>query len=118
MANMEVKMIEKLILAWVKNKLEKLIVELVYQQELVQGAKKGVQKLEAVESRVWGMAEDLIIKAIRKDLPFIPNHIENVIDGSLEDIALWALNKTRETFNLKKFINDVVIEGKKATNKM
>ena len=99
---------------FILGKLKEFITKEVYQKEIVLNGSKGIDKLDAVLDGVWDKFQVFIEKGKHSDNKYIPNFIEEPVQEITEDLFQVVKN----TFDLRKLIEDIVAQGKKETGKM
>ena len=99
---------------FILGKLKEFITKEVYQKEIVLNGSKGIDKLDAVLDGVWDKFQVFIEKGKHSDNKYIPNFIEEPVQEITEDLFQVVKN----TFDLRKLIEDIVEQGKKETGKM
>jgi len=82
----------------------------VLEKEIVFGAKKGIEKLEAVKNNFFGKFKDFIKKAQEINNPYIPDDIERFT----EDLLLKGAETLEKTVNIDEIIHKIVGEEKTA----
>ena len=99
---------------FIVGKLKEFITKEVYQKEIVLNGSKGIDKLDAVLDGVWDKFQVFIEKGKHSDNKYIPNFIEEPVQEITEDLFQVVKN----TFDLRKLIEDIVAQGKIETGKM
>ena len=99
---------------FIVGKLKEIITIEVYQKEIVLNGSKGIDKLDAVLDGVWDKFQVFIEKGKHSDNKYIPNFIEEPVQEITEDLFQVVKN----TFDLRKLIEDIVAQGKIETGKM
>jgi len=82
----------------------------VLEKEIIFGAKKGIEKLEAVKNNFFGKFKDFIKKAQEINNPYIPDDIERFT----EDLLLKGAETLEETINVDEIIHKVLGDEKSA----
>lgn len=82
----------------------------VLEKEIIFGAKKGIEKMEAVKNNFFGKFKDFIKKAQEINNPYIPDDIERFT----EDLLLKGAETLEETINVDEIIHKVLGEEKTA----
>ena len=82
----------------------------VLEKEIVFGAKKGIEKLEAVKNNFFGKFKEFIKKAQEINNPYIPDDIERFT----EDLLLKGAETREETINVDEIIHKVLGDEKSA----
>ena len=80
----------------------------VLEKEIIFGAKKGIEKLEAVKNNFFGKFKDFIKKAQEINNPYIPDDIEKFT----EDLLLKGAEILEETINVDEIIHKVLGDEK------
>ena len=82
----------------------------VLEKEIIFGAKKGIEKLEAVKNNFFGKFKDFIKKAQEINNPYIPDDIERFT----EDLLLKGAETLEKTVNVDEIIHKILGEEKTA----
>ena len=82
----------------------------VLEKEIIFGAKKGIEKLEAVKNNFFGKFKDFIKKAQEINNPYIPDDIEKFT----EDLLLKGAETIEKTVNVDEIIHKILGEEKTA----
>ena len=82
----------------------------VLEKEIIFGAKRGIEKLEAVKNNFFGKFKDFIKKAQEINNPYIPDDIENFT----EDLLLKGAETLEKTVNVDEIIHKILGEEKTA----
>ena len=82
----------------------------VLEKEIIFGAKRGIEKLEAVKNNFFGKFKDFIKKAQEINNPYIPDDIERFT----EDLLLKGAETLEETINVDEIIHKVLGDEKSA----
>ena len=82
----------------------------VLEKEIIFGAKRGIEKLEAVKNNFFGKFKDFIKKAQEINNPYIPDDIERFT----EDLLLKGTETLEETINVDEIIHKVLGDEKSA----
>ena len=82
----------------------------VLEKEIVFGAKKGIEKLEAVKNNFFGKFKDFIKKAQEINNPYIPDDVERFT----EDLLLKGAETLEKTVNVDEIIHKILGEEKTA----
>ena len=82
----------------------------ILEKEIIFGAKKGIEKLEAVKNNFFGKFKDFIKKAQEINNPYIPDDIERFT----EDLLLKGAETLEETINVDEIIHKVLGDEKSA----
>ena len=99
---------------FILGKLKEFITKEVYQKEIVLNGSKGIDKLDAVLDGVWDKFQVFIEKGKHSDNKYIPNFIEEPVQEITEEV----FEVLKNTLDLRKLIEDIVLQGKKETGKM
>ena len=82
----------------------------VLEKEIIFGAKKGIEKLEAVKNNFFGKFKDFVKKAQEINNPYIPDDIERFT----EDLLLKGAETIEKTVNVDEIIHKILGEEKTA----
>ena len=82
----------------------------VLEKEIIFGAKKGIEKLEAVKNNFFGKFKDFVKKAQEINNPYIPDDIERFT----EDLLLNGAEALEKTVNVDEIIHKILGEEKTA----
>ena len=82
----------------------------VLEKEIIFGAKKGIEKLEAVKNNFFGKFKEFVKKAQEINNPYIPDDIERFT----EDLLLKGAETLEETINVDEIIHKVLGDEKSA----
>ena len=99
---------------FILGKLKEFITKEVYQKEIVLNGSKGIDKLDAVLNGVWDKFQIFIEKGKHSDNKYIPNFIEEPVQEITEEV----FEVLKNTLDLRKLIEDIVVQGKIETGKM
>ena len=99
---------------FILGKLKEFITKEVYQKEIVLNGSKGIDKLDAVLDNVWDKFQVFIEKGKHSDNKYIPNFIEEPVQEITEEV----FEVLKNTLDLRKLIEDIVVQGKIETGKM
>lgn len=80
----------------------------VLEKEILLGAKKGLQKLEAVEKDFWAKAKNFVIKSKERNNPFIPDSIEY----PAENLLLAGLEVLEKEIKVRDLIERILKDEK------
>ena len=82
----------------------------VLEKEIIFGAKKGIEKLEAVQNNFFGKFKEFVQKAQEINNPYIPDDIEKFT----EDLLLKGAETLEKTVNVDEIIHKILGEEKTA----
>ena len=82
----------------------------VLEQEILKGAKKGLEKLEAALDNFWNDSIEFVKNAQKVDNKYIPNAIE----FATEELVLGTIEILKKEMNLRELIEEVLGEEKAA----
>ena len=82
----------------------------VLEKEIIFGAKKGIEKLEAVKNNFFGKFKDFVKKSQKINNPYIPDDIERFT----EDLLLKGAEALEKTINIDETIHRRLGEEKTA----
>jgi hypothetical protein len=82
----------------------------VLEKEIIFGAKKGIEKLEAVKNNFFEKFKDFIKKAQEINNPYIPDDVERFT----EDLLLKGAETLEKTVNVDEIIHKILGEEKTA----
>jgi len=82
----------------------------ILEKEIIFGAKKGIEKLEAVKNNFFGKFKDFIKKSQEINNPYIPDDIERFT----EDLLLKGAETLEKTVNVDEIIHKILGEEKTA----
>ena len=82
----------------------------VLEKEIIFGAKKGIEKLEAVKKNFFGKFKNFIKKSQEINNPYIPDDIERFT----EDLLLKGVETLEETVNVDEIIHRILGDEKAA----
>lgn len=74
---------DKIIKVWVINKAVEMVKSKIYKNEIVNKAKSGAEKFDAIAKDFWEKLEDYILKEKEIDRKFIPNFIEEIGENTI-----------------------------------
>ena len=94
---------DKMIKIWVINKATEMVVAKIYKNEIVNKAKSGAEKFDAIAKDFWEKLESYILKEKEIDRKFIPNFIEEV--G--EDTILSCIKELKTKLIPSEFIQEI-----------
>lgn len=80
----------------------------ILEKEIIFGAKKGIEKMEAVKNNFFGKFKDFIKKAQEINNPYIPDDIERFT----EDLLLKGTETLEKTVNVDEIIHKILGEEK------
>lgn len=104
---------DKMIKIWVINKATEMVVAKIYKNEIVNKAKTGAEKFDAIAEDFWEKLESYILKEKEIDRKFIPNFIEEV--G--EDTILACIKELKTKLIPSEFIQQIFDFEKKNDKK-
>lgn len=104
---------DKMIKMWVINKAVEMVKSKIYKNEIVNKAKTGAEKFDAIAKDFWEKLEDYILKEKEIDRKFIPNFIEEV--G--EDTILACIRELKTKLIPSEFIQQIFDFEKKNDKK-
>ena len=82
----------------------------ILEKEIIFGAKKGIEKLEAVKNNFFGKFKDFVKKSQEINNPYIPDDIERFT----EDLLLKGAETLEKTINVDEIIHRILGEEKTA----
>lgn len=82
----------------------------VLEEEIIQGAKKGIQKLEAVKKDFFKNFKEYVKKAQQRNNPYIPDDVETFT----EELMLQGAEALEKTVNLDEIVHEILGEEKAA----
>ena len=82
----------------------------VLEEEVIKGAKRGLEKLEAVEKDFWEKATAFSLEQKEKNNKYIPDAIEDFA----EDLFIGTVEILKKELNLRELIEEVLGEEKTA----
>lgn len=82
----------------------------ILEKEIIFGAKKGIEKLEAVKNNFFGKFKDFVKKSQEINNPYIPDDIEKFT----EDLLLKGTESLEKTINVDEIIHRILGEEKTA----
>ena len=94
---------DKMIKIWVINKATEMVVAKIYKNEIINKAKSGAQKFDAIAKDFWEKLESHILKEKEIDRKFIPNFIEEI--G--EDTILNCIRELKTKLIPSEFIQQI-----------
>lgn len=103
----------KIIKVWVINKAVEMVKSKIYKNEIVNKAKSGAEKFDAIAKDFWEKLEDYILKEKEIDRKFIPNFIEEI--G--EDTILNYIRELKTKLIPSEFIQQIFDFEKKNDKK-
>ena len=74
---------DKIIKVWVINKAVEMVKSKIYKNEVINKAKSGAEKFDAIAKDFWEKLEDYILKEKEIDRKFIPNFIEEIGEDTI-----------------------------------
>lgn len=104
---------DKMIKMWVINKAVEMVKSKIYKNEIVNKAKSGAEKFDAIAKDFWEKLEDYILKEKEIDRKFIPNFIEEI--G--EDTILNYIRELKTKLIPSEFIQQIFDFEKKNDKK-
>ena len=104
---------DKIIKVWVINKAVEMVKSKIYKNEIVNKAKSGAEKFDAIAKDFWEKLEDYILKEKEIDRKFIPNFIEEI--G--EDTILNYIRELKTKLIPSEFIQQIFDFEKKNDKK-
>ena len=104
---------DKIIKVWVINKAVEMVKSKIYKNEIVNKAKSGAEKFDAIAKDFWEKLEDYILKEKEIDRKFIPNFIEEI--G--EDTILNYIRELKTKLIPSEFIQQIFDFEKKSDKK-
>jgi universal stress protein len=99
---------------YILNKAKELILKGIYKVEIVEKAKKGIEKLDAVADGFWDKLREYVRKEKEIDRKFIPNFAEEIGEEILEQ-GIEILSKE---FDIKTMIQKAFDVEKKENPKI
>jgi hypothetical protein len=94
---------DKIIKVRVINKAVEMVKSKIYKNEIINKAKTGAEKFDAIANGFWSKLEDYILKEKEIDRKFIPNFIEEI--G--EDTILACIKELKTKLILSEFIQEI-----------
>ena len=94
---------DKMIKIWVINKATEMVVAKIYKNEIINKAKSGAEKFDAIAKDFWEKLESYILKEKEIDRKFIPNFIEEI--G--EDTILNCIRELKTKLIPSEFIQQI-----------
>ena len=94
---------DKIIKVWVINKAVEMVKSKIYKNEIINKAKTGAEKFDAIANGFWSKLKDYILKEKEIDRKFIPNFIEEI--G--EDTILACIKELKTKLILSEFIQEI-----------
>ena len=104
---------DKMIKIWIINKATEMVVAKIYKNEIVNKAKSGAEKFDAIAENFWEKLESYILKEKEIDRKWIPNFIEEV--G--EDTILSCIKEMKTKLIPSEFIQQIFDFEKKNDKK-
>ena len=104
---------DKIIKVWVINKAVEMVKSKIYKNEIVNKAKSGAEKFDAIAKDFWEKLEDYILKEKEIDRKWIPNFIEEI--G--EDTILACIKELKTKLIPSEFIQQIFDFEKKNDKK-
>ncbi len=103
---------DKMIKIWVINKATEMVVAKIYKNEIVNKAKSGAEKFDAIAKDFWEKLENYVLKEKEIDRKWIPNFIEEI--G--EDTVLACIKELKTKLIPSEFIQEI-FNFEKSSNK-
>ena len=94
---------DKMIKIWIVNKAIEMVKSKIYKNEVINKAKSGAGKIDAIAKDFWEKLEDYILKEKEIDRKFIPNFIEEI--G--EDAILACIKEMKTKLIPSEFIQQI-----------
>lgn len=94
---------------YVLGKIKEFARKRILEEEIIKGAKKGLEKLESVMKNFWENAENFIKKSKEIDNRYIPDVLEVVT----EEISLEIIENFKKDINIRNLIEEILKEEKK-----
>lgn len=104
---------DKMIKIWIVNKAIEMVKSKIYKNEVINKAKSGAEKFDAIAKDFWEKLEDYILKEKEIDRKFIPNFIEEI--G--EDAILACIKEMKTKLIPSEFIQQIFDFEKKNDKK-
>lgn len=104
---------DKMIKIWVINKVTEMVKSKIYKNEIVNKAKTGAEKFDAIANGFWEKLESYILKEKEIDRKFIPNFIEEI--G--EEAILSCIRELKTKLIPSEFIQEIFDFEKKKDKK-
>lgn len=104
---------DKMIKVWVINKAVEMVKSKIYKNEIINKAKTGAEKFDAIAKDFWEKLENYILKEKEIDRKFIPNFIEEI--G--EDTILACIKEMKTKLIPSEFIQEIFDFEKKNDKK-
>ena len=103
---------DKMIKIWIINKATEMVVAKIYKNEIVNKAKSGAEKFDAIAKDFWEKLENYVLKEKEIDRKWIPNFIEEI--G--EDTVLACIKELKTKLIPSEFIQEI-FNFEKSSNK-
>ena len=104
---------DKMVKIWIINKATEMVVAKIYKNEIINKAKNGTEKFDAIAKDFWEKLESYILKEKEIDRKWIPNFIEEV--G--EDTILSCIKELKTKLIPSEFIQQIFDFEKKNDKK-
>ena len=104
---------DKMVKIWIINKATEMVKSKIYKNEIVNKAKTGAEKFDAIAEDFWEKLESYILKEKEIDRKWIPNFIEEV--G--EDTTLVCIRELKTKLIPSEFIQQIFDFEKKNDKK-
>ena len=104
---------DKMIKIWIINKATEMVVGKIYKNEIVNKAKSGAEKFDAIAKDFWENLESYVLKEKEIDRKWIPNFIEEI--G--EDAVLACIKELKTKLIPSEFIQQIFDFEKKNDKK-
>ena len=94
---------DKMVKIWIINKATEMVKGKIYKNEIVNKAKTGAEKLDAITNGFWDGLEDYLRKEKEIDKKWIPNTIEEI--G--EDVLIEVVKVLKTELIPSKFVQEI-----------
>lgn len=94
---------DKMIKIWIINKAVEMVKGKIYKNEIVNKAKTGAEKFDAIANGFWEKLENYVLKEKEIDRKWIPNFIEEI--G--EDTVLGCIKELKTKLVPSEFIQEI-----------
>lgn len=94
---------DKMVKIWIINKAVEMVKGKIYKNEIVNKAKTGAEKFDAIANGFWEKLENYVLKEKEIDRKWIPNFIEEI--G--EDTVLGCIKELKTKLVPSEFIQEI-----------
>ena len=94
---------DKMVKIWIINKATEMVKSKIYKNEIVNKAKTGAEKFDAITNGFWDGLEDYLRKEKEIDRKWIPNTIEEI--G--EDVLIEVVKVLKTELIPSKFVQEI-----------